>query len=689
MSCTTLTQERAEGSPSCSYFKRQSRKTSLALVSIREETAEDCTTKSPSKKRRRLADLSIPRAPPLFTAVQGDDDWRIGHRDSCEGEVFDFPRPPGFEATSGSGSGSGSDTGSSSSPASSVPTTPTRSPIAAQCSQPLPLSFPPSQVEEDDEYYASHACAFIRPSLSSASAPTSTAHRESMVLPPHPSSQYRGSVRLSRAIIIPTRAPPPPPIVTSRVQSSLSRPAPRTLIPTDAYADIPLSPSPESSSPSPSSSSSSRLAALLSPPVPRFPAEAQGVPADIDIEGGEWEECGVEGVDQECDIIDIDVDEDERYDEIPLCSPSPSSSPCSPYSSSSLCSPSSPADNEARRFPSSPPPIGSPFAAAAYTGWYPTPPVPFALPCPPTPASAPAAPAPAAESVYDSHTPADDEADDDAHPDADARTPARELRSRWSTSTLSSVYSSHAHSHSPVSPKTFALGRYLPRIRSNSLRAANAVRTMGRVELGGTRNGYAKPMGTAKRGKRLTVADVCVVRFSEPVSVRPTATFDPVSPVPRTPGVQWASYPAPASPSPRPHSHRPSHSYTAVTPSTPSTPGPTSALYTAYTTQRSPRRRVSTASRSSSSDSSPASYLSSPASPASSSGCSSASSPASSSSSHRSSPASSSHRSSPSTSSHWSGASDAGGSECSAGNGAESGGLRRKPIPVEMFLRYS
>ncbi|KAJ7106211.1 hypothetical protein C8R44DRAFT_886097 [Mycena epipterygia] len=421
---------------------------------ILEETP---TAKSPSKKWR-LFSLCIPPAPPLAAAMQGDDDC---HPDSHDGEVFDFPRrPPGFESN-GSGSGSGSDTGSSSSPANSVHTAPALS--------------PPQRIEEDDdEYYASHPRVFIapplRPSVPSSSASTSTARRETMVLPPCPSSQYRGSVRLSCAIAIPARTPPSPPFAISRSSSISSprvRPPQRTPVPTDVCACTPIL----LHVPSSSWSSPARLATLLPPLMRRFPVEEQGVPADVDIESG----------DQECDIIDIDVDEDERT---PL--------------------------------PRLPAPIGSPFAAAAYTGRYPpTSRLPFALACSPTPASAPAAPAlaslswPTGDSVYVADT--DDEAD------ADVRNPAweRELRSRWSTSTLSSLHSSRAHSsmgalRSPVSPKTFvAFGQYLLWLRSAS--------QSGRVNSALPKLARATPMGNAaqrkgkgKRGKRLTVADVCV-----------------------------------------------------------------------------------------------------------------------------------------------------------------------------------
>ncbi|KAJ7484178.1 hypothetical protein FB451DRAFT_1231710 [Mycena latifolia] len=146
--------------------------------------------------------------------------------------------------------------------------------------------------------------------------------------------------------------------------------------------------------------------------------------------------------------------------------------------------------------------------------------------------------------------------------------------------------------------------------------------------------------GKGKKGKKLTVADVNVLVVGRPeaqsvlacaspdVFAAPAPFLSPSSALsPATPGAQWASYPASPSPYALGHAH------------SASTPSP--ALYAAYTTQRSPRRRASTASNATG-----WSYSSS------------------------------------SNSGHsGSGQSDA-GSDASAGSG-----LRRKPIPVEMFLR--
>jgi hypothetical protein len=132
--------------------------------------------------------------------------------------------------------------------------------------------------QDDDEYYATHASGFITlapplpPSFPCSSAlpatpAASTARamrRESAIIPAstaaplRPSQQldptyasHRASVRLSRAISIPTRAPPPPPIITSGSHSRSgsssstnavkpappSRPPPRTPVPMDALSD--------------------------------------------------------------------------------------------------------------------------------------------------------------------------------------------------------------------------------------------------------------------------------------------------------------------------------------------------------------------------------------------------------------------------------------------------------------------
>ncbi|KAJ7908671.1 hypothetical protein B0H13DRAFT_2016199 [Mycena leptocephala] len=703
-----------------SYIKRQSRvirRSTVGLSSILEEPSsvpENSSTKSTEKKakknsmkaKRRLgvSDLSIPHTSPLFTAVQGldDADWRLRLpaallEDTTEEDAtFDFPRPPlpifespnSYESeSSGSESGEGSRSGSESPMSSGMPTTPTPSPttetyvateLQAQCVircksikpltitkrsvSPIPpvpsSSTAPSSSEDnevwqdDDEYYAAHASGFITlapplpPSFPCSSAlpatpATSTARaarRESAIIPAstaaplRPSQQldpaytsHRASVRLSRAISIPTRAPPPPPIITSgshsRSGSSIakqhltpeahSRPPPRTPIPMDAlstpwsgdytaYAPLftpSVTSSSSSSAASGSSSSSERLAALLSPPVHRFPAETQGVPYDVAEEDGDddWEECTYE------------------YDEVPLSplvasAPSPDSGNLSPFADD--LETEERAEGEKWMFPPSPLP-----APAPYTGWHPR----------PRASQLKLAVEPlltAARSPSPSHSPS--LCVTSTSPPHQERAPAPQtpvLRSRWSSSTLSSMHSAHARS--PASPKTFSFARrYFPKAKSPSPSKSAAYP-----------RAHPKPMGTAtvvnpkkrKGGKRLTVDDVLIIgRPPAPTSVPPLSlgAAAPVTPAtPYSASAQWAAYPA--SPAP-----------CAMDANTPSP-----ALYAAYTTQRGPRRRASTASSRSA-----WSYSSS----------------------------------SPSAS----GGSDSGHSDTSTGSG-----LRRKPIPVEMFLR--
>ncbi|KAJ7474418.1 hypothetical protein B0H11DRAFT_1332657 [Mycena galericulata] len=252
-------------------------------------------------------------------------------------------------------------------------------------------------------------------------------------------------------------------------------------------------------------------------------------------------------------------------------------------------------------------------------------------------------------------------------PEPQPQTPA--LRSRWSSSTLSSIHSAHARS--PASPETFSFARrYFPRTclpflilpKSFPSQKSSSPKAKPRA-MGATTPSVVKRAawkGKGKRGKPLTVADVLIVgRPPAPASVLACASPDvfasassfssafspatPFSAVPLTPAVSSAASaqpfllspcsPAPATPA-TPYSA--SAQYAAYPPS----PAPSAALYTAYATQRSPRRRASTAS-----NASKWSYSSSAESA--SDGC--------------------------------------GGSECSSGSSGSR--LRRKPIPVEMFLR--
>ncbi|KAJ7183218.1 hypothetical protein C8R46DRAFT_1066297, partial [Mycena filopes] len=769
-----------------SYIKRQSRAIRkstvlpVGLSSILEDSEESSgaesatapstdrkTKKNSMKARRRLgvSDLSIPRTSQLFTAVQGDSEWRLRARNalaenSSDEETFDFPRPPmpSFESpTSELGeSSSGSESG--------MPTTPSPSPTldafsttelgqcVIRCKSIKPLSVskrsssPASSSSsaslssesdeegqwEDDEFYAAHASNFITlspplpPSFpaspsstsfslspssasirststsslaSSSSAATRAAHRESAVIPaPAP---YRSSVRLNRPISIPSRAPPPPPIITSHHHSRSSivlhtpdsaethaRPLPKTPLPTDACSGdytvfAPLLSA--SLSPSPSSSSSSRLAALLSP-APRFPPEVQGVPSDIDAdadfdgEEGEWEEC--------------DLEFGGEYEEVPL-SPVSGASVSPALTGLRIDKPEFVEEEEQQEthedgrwtFPPSPlsPPLVSPNVSVRSR----------------------------ASRMTSSGAPA--------------------LRSRWSSSTLSSMHSIHA----PVSsPKTFSFARrYLPKPAAFAPSAWASAKSpaAGKSPKSPAASSYYARFSPVKVGKgkgkrgRLTAADV---RVQLAISTTPSSTStspssattsarSPMTPAtPYSATAQWAAYPASPAPVHRAQQQRSasasttastasgasmstSKSYVGVSvgssianaglgvrfsgvPPSVATSGASvsPALYAAYTTQRSPRRRVSDASSAASvsawSFSTSGSAVASPLSPTYSS---SSSSPTARGLSRSSSTRTGGSSSGSSDSGHSSSAS----SILSGSSGAS--GLRRKPIPVEMFLR--
>ncbi|KAJ7824040.1 hypothetical protein B0H13DRAFT_2375718 [Mycena leptocephala] len=323
-------------------------------------------------------------------------------------------------------------------------------------------------------------------------------------------ASHRASVRLSRAISIPTRAPPPPPIITSGSHSRSgsssstnavkpappSHPPPRTPVPMDALSDDYAALCGVRAfayfSDSFPSSSSSRLAALLSPPAHHFPAEMQGVPSDVDIDGedGEWEECAYD------------------YDEVPLSpliASSPESGDISP-SLDDLDKEEHVKEGEKWTFPPSPVPapgpassrccmLGFSFAFAVFL-LHITPPPVLTLPERAHPRAAnpsallalvglhagagnPRAPFTLVGLHGGAANPRAPLALVVVHPVlhplrprtllrlAEAtvapQTPA--LRSRWSSSTLSSIHSAHARS--PASPMTFSFARrYFPKAKS-------------------------------------------------------------------------------------------------------------------------------------------------------------------------------------------------------------------------------
>ncbi|CAK5275243.1 unnamed protein product [Mycena citricolor] len=224
-----------------------------------------------------------------------------------------------------------------------------------------------------------------------------------------------------------------------------------------------------------------------------------------------------------------------------------------------------------------------------------------------------------------------------AHVELLTRSTTPQLKSRWSSSTLSSINSAQ----DAPSPKTFNsfASRYFPSSTSSHSSSKKSAHQSPKSPLSVSFSPKNLKRKTAKR--RITAADVVIVRpatsGSLMAAVSSTATATATSPV--SPNGQWASYPTSPKLPPviRPAPTKEYKEFKDV----PLSP----ALVTAYTTQRSPRRRTSNAS---------AWSFGHPRS-ASSSGCSS------------------------------SGMSDC-GSEITSSS-TSSSGLRRKPIPVEMFLR--
>ncbi|KAJ7670668.1 hypothetical protein DFH06DRAFT_140320 [Mycena polygramma] len=241
---------------------------------------------------------------------------------------------------------------------------------------------------------------------------------------------------------------------------------------------------------------------------------------------------------------------------------------------------------------------------------------------------------------------------------------AHALRSRWSSSTPSSVRGAHAL-RSPASPKTFAFARrYFPRSPVKSSAASTSTSSKSPSKAPAPKSKPKSPRARpARKNKKLTVADVIVphVIVGRPPSaaILASACTSPdvfatrVHETPMTPMTPMTLYSASGQWSPPPVPLARSNATKGKIGANANGPSaPSAALHAAYTTQRSPRRRVSTASNASG-----WSYSSS-------------------------SPGQSSHGSEPGHSSHGS---ESGHSECSAGSAGSA--LRRKPIPVEMFLR--
>ncbi|KAF8208635.1 hypothetical protein K438DRAFT_1961228 [Mycena galopus ATCC 62051] len=604
-------------------------------------------------------------------------------------------------------------------------------------SPPLPASFPSTSTSS--------------PSPSTSTSTTAVPRRQSMLITSTvPPPSHRVSVRLSRAFTIPARAPPPPPIDTSSRSHSRSRssanvsisvspsasspassprPPPRTPVPTDLdvlrlsqvyagadanTADVDMNePFVASRTPSPLSPSTSntRLAALLSPPSQRmsFPQEMHVV---VEDEGSAWEECALDeyaydevplsplapaeldgeteeisfgagdlGLDleQEGAVEEVEV-EGEQWTVVPSpymgagCCPSQPQTPaalCSRWSASTSAASPRLQDNTPQT-----PGLRSRWSAST------TAPQTPALRSRWSAATSAAPQTPALRSHWSASTSAFSPRLQDGVPETPAffpPTPAPVLRSKWSSSTLSSMHSTQAYARSPalrskwssstLSSINSAHGRSPASVKSSSssfsfarryfpLKSPSPKSPSPYPSAKSPSKSRPRPMGSAsspaprKKQRKLTVADVQVhlqhTHTPTPAPALrvvvggPPATASVLASACASPDVfsSAASFAAPMSP-------------TSVSGQWPVSPTRSSALYAAYTTQRSPRRRVSSAS--------------------SAGGWSQASSSPS--------------RSGAST--NASGSSESGHSECSSSNASASAGssIRRKPIPVEMFLR--
>ncbi|KAF8217561.1 hypothetical protein K438DRAFT_1952452 [Mycena galopus ATCC 62051] len=394
--------------------------------------------------------------------------------------------------------------------------------------------------------------------------------------------------------------------------------APRTPLPTDAlsrlrsgdrtaYAPLVFTPPPSSPSSSTSDvSTQSRLDSLLSPPAPTkcFPAEAQGVPWDVD-EG--WEECPA-GYEYGCRRL----------------------SRVSPFSSSS---------SPVRTFPPlEPAPTPAHRTQAGTRRLLRTPPLLFmcalglgnnycgscASPC--AEYHAPASPSPSRASHCYQPTPVSypDYNQEERYYKQEQSTPA--LRSRWS-STLSSVLhaSAYAHRHhlrsrvprpKTLSPsKTAASSAYQAKQKETERKPCPMGTILAPTPPTPKRTG---PKG--RNGKRLMTTDVLVIAPPLPPASLPGALAtastalslegvrgpNSASATPYSATAQWAAYPASAAPA------LPTSCGNSAGTSAPQTPSP--ALYAAYgardaASNASTRSNTSGWSHSAASSVSPSSFV--------------------------------------------------------------------------------
>ncbi|KAJ7197364.1 hypothetical protein GGX14DRAFT_402598 [Mycena pura] len=398
---------------------------------------------------------------------------------------------------------------------------------------PAASTAPASHVDEtddDEDFYATYARNFIAltpllppsfpsPSTGSCSSPLTTqrAHRESVVIlapspacsfppPPAVDSHSRSSSSSSTSTLSPQKVEVP----NFSRPISIRRPPPRTPVPADVHESVwsgdfasyygyyaplissapsssllsePALPAVHSSSAPTSSPSITPFTPSRSSPLPSTPSSSASpcisvtatrriaeVPSDIDADEWEWDDHTDASlspiVAPNPDLDDLTTFEDDRVD----------------------------ATVDEKH-----PPLPSPLQL--YTGWHPRPResqlrrgLEGLLP-----------------REVQQHTKQPRKDKDNAPP-----TPTPVLRSRWSSSSLSSVRSSHAHNRGavrppgPTSPKTFSFARrYFPRPKAS---VPSSVTKPARA--------HPKPMGSvtilhvpkrARKAKRLTVDDVVVV----------------------------------------------------------------------------------------------------------------------------------------------------------------------------------
>ncbi|KAJ7034616.1 hypothetical protein C8F04DRAFT_1101580 [Mycena alexandri] len=465
-----------------SYIKRQSRVArrsramsivGLGLASILEdpEPAIDLTSnssveqdeeyspvkstkKNSMKAKRRLgvSDLAIPRTSALFTAVQGVDDdahaeWRLrlslsddSGNSKDDTESFDFPRPPMLDLPSEESESSSSSGGSSSSSSSSGSSSNSSDTRQAPPSRPPPRTpMPTDAVRLSDDFdYAADYVAYTP--------------------------------------LLVSRTPSPEGASSAAILAALLSPPPHT----------PAAHSPSSSTPH-----------TPATPAPHHPARRAWDSEDDDfVYGAAYDEDA---------IFDEYAEDREEYNDVPL-SPFIASAPSR--------SPSTELDldlavvDDVEMEPEEEVAVSDVPTPAPYTGWHPRPRASqlrlAVLPIL-TGASGARTPSPSrtryshahgdsGSSWVTSHSPTPSLSSPSApsSPPPEPATPEPQtptLRSRWSSSTLSSVPSIRSP-HAAASPRTFGFARRLSTSPSPSTSASSS-------RVGAKENGKPRPMGAA------------------------------------------------------------------------------------------------------------------------------------------------------------------------------------------------